>query len=162
MVDLGAAPGGWSQYLAGKIGEGVVAVDLLDMAPIAGVRFIRGDFLENPVVERVIETLGGARADAVISDMAPNLSGVRERDEARMTELASAALALAERVLRSGGFMVIKVFEGAGREDAMAAFGARFRTVAVRKPDASRSASAECYLVAKGYNPDRNAPGDDA
>ncbi len=162
VVDLGAAPGGWSQYLAGRIGDGVVAVDLLDMSPLPGVRFIRGDFLDDSIVERVVDALDGGRADAVVSDMAPNLSGVRERDEAGMSALAAAALVLAARVLRPGGFMVVKVFEGAGREEATSALRARFDAVSVRKPDASRAGSAECYLVAKGYNPDRGSPGDTA
>ncbi len=157
VVDLGAAPGGWSQYLAGRARCGtVVAVDLLDMASIDGVSFIRGDFLDESVSARILEALEGSLADAVVSDMAPNLSGVRERDEARMEALVEAALALAPRVLRRGGLMVVKVFEGASRAALAASFNERFDAVHTRKPEASRSASAECYIVAKGYNPTKD------
>ena len=163
VVDLGAAPGGWSQYLAARLDGGpVVATDVLEMAPLPGVTFVHGDFLDDAAVERVIAALGGVLADAVVSDMAPNLSGVRERDEAGMTELAGAALALAARVLRPGGLLLLKTFEGAGRNETAARLRECFREVAVRKPDASRSASAECYLVAKGYNPRHGVPRDGA
>jgi 23S rRNA (uridine2552-2'-O)-methyltransferase len=155
IVDLGAAPGGWSQYLARRLGRTgqVVAVDLLPMKPVEGVTIIEGDFLDASVLDKIVEALGGRAADAVLSDMAPNLSGVRDRDEARTRELVDAALVFAGTALRVGGLMVVKIFEGRERVEIVSAFKQRFDHVAMRKPEASRSGSAECYVVAKGYNP---------
>lgn len=153
VVDLGAAPGGFSQYLARKVGPGglVVAVDRLDMAPIEGVAFVQGDFLDPDVAARLDEILAGP-VDAVVSDMAPNLSGIRDRDEARCRELVEAALAFARPRLRQGGVMVVKIFEGGERAAIVDAFRERFARVTLRKPEASRARSPECYIVAKGYN----------
>lgn len=153
VVDLGSAPGGFSQYLARKVGPGglVVAVDRLDMAPIEGVAFVQGDFLDPDVAARLDEILAGP-VDAVVSDMAPNLSGIRDRDEARCRELVEAALAFARPRLRQGGVMVVKIFEGGERAAIVDAFRERFARVILRKPEASRARSPECYIVAKGYN----------
>lgn len=161
VVDLGAAPGGWSQYLAGRVHQPVVALDLLAMPPLPGVCFLQGDFLDPGATERIVGALDGAMADAVVSDMAPNLSGVRDRDEARMRELVDAALTMAERVLGQGGLMVVKIFEGGDRAGIVDAFRRRFSRVSVRKPGASRTGSAECYVVATGYNrPEQRGNGD--
>jgi 23S rRNA (uridine2552-2'-O)-methyltransferase len=122
------------------------------MAPIEGVEFIEGDFLNEQVLEKIVLALGDERVDAVVSDMAPKVSGIRDRDAAESRRLAEAALSLAERVLRPGGVMVVKIFEGADKDEIVAGVRARFSKVQIRKPDASRAASSECYIVAKGYN----------
>ncbi|GJL81889.1 MAG: ribosomal RNA large subunit methyltransferase E [marine bacterium B5-7] len=154
VVDLGASPGGWSQYLARRLGDTgrVLAIDLLAMEPLAGVEFIQGNFLEQEVRGRIQAVLGERLVDAVVSDMAPNLSGIRDRDEAMSETLHDAALSFTVDVLRPGGLMVVKVFEGRGRADLVARARSLFSSVVIRKPDASRSASPECYMVAKGYN----------
>jgi len=152
-VDLGAAPGGWSQYVAERLdGRGrVVALDLLPVDPLPGVEIIRGDFTEQAVLERLLGSLGGQRADLVLSDMAPNISGTRAVDQPRSMYLAELALDLARQVLAPGGSFVCKLFQGAGFEeflrDARTSFG-KVRTV---KPKASRAASRETYLVARNY-----------
>jgi len=152
-VDLGAAPGGWTQYVAERLsGRGrVVALDLLPMDPVPDVEVIQGDFTEGVVLDRLLGTLGGARADLVLSDMAPNISGTRAVDQPRSMYLAELALDLARQVLAPGGSFVCKLFQGAGFEeflrDARTSFG-KVRTV---KPKASRAASRETYLVARNY-----------
>lgn len=154
VVDLGAAPGGWSQVAREAVGAGgkVIAVDLLPMAPIAGVEFVQGDFSEGEVLDRVLERLGGAAADLVISDMAPNMSGMKEVDQPRAMDLAELALDLAQRILAPRGSLLVKVFQGAGCERFRAALKSGFAAVKTRKPDASRARSSEMYLLASGFH----------
>jgi 23S rRNA (uridine2552-2'-O)-methyltransferase len=155
VVDLGAAPGGWSQYaaraLAGK-GE-VYALDLLPMDAIAGVTFLQGDFREQAVLDLLLARLGGRRVDLVMSDMAPNISGVDVVDQARAADLEALALDFARRVLGRGGVLVMKVFQGAGFRELLQDARRQFRTVRMRKPAASRQRSSETYLVARNPLP---------
>jgi 23S rRNA (uridine2552-2'-O)-methyltransferase len=152
VVDLGAAPGGWSQ-VAGRVAGGtgrVVAVDLLDMTPVAGVTFIRGDFGEDAVLAEVEQAIGGGGVDLVLSDMAPNISGVASVDQARSVGLAELALDFAVNHLKPQGNFLVKVFQGSGFEALVADIRRRFVQVMIRKPEASRSRSSEVYVVAKG------------
>ncbi len=153
VVDLGAAPGGWSQVAAARVGEAgrVVAVDRAPMAPLAGVEFVQGDFLDVAVVERIRDILGTSRADIVMSDMAPNISGIRDADQARALDLALAALAFTEDVIKPSGTFVLKAFHGDALEQLMNEVRQKFAEVSVRKPDASRGKSSEIYLLARGY-----------
>lgn len=153
VVDLGAAPGGWSQVAAQRVGKQgrVIALDRLDMPPLPGVEFIQGDILDDDYVAFVRERLGSGLADLVISDMAPNISGVDAVDQPRSIYLAELALDLAERVLAPGGDLLVKVFQGAGSEAYMADLRSRFSKVVVRKPQASRARSREIYLLARGF-----------
>lgn len=155
VLELGSAPGGWSQYVAARIGpEGrAVASDILPMDPIADVEFIQGDFMEASVATLIEDSLGPAGADLVISDMAPNLSGVASSDQARVMALAELALDTATRVLNPEGAFVVKVFQGAGFDEFVAALRTVFGNVKVRKPEASRSRSREVYLVARKLLP---------
>lgn len=152
VVDLGAAPGGWSQVARRAAGDSgrIVAVDLLDMAPVAGVTFIRGDFGDDGVLAAVENALGGQGADLVLSDMAPNISGVAAVDQARSVGLAELALDFAVNHLKPQGNFLVKVFQGSGFEALVADIRRRFVQVMIRKPDASRSRSNEVYVVAKG------------
>ncbi|CUB07896.1 MAG: RlmE family RNA methyltransferase [Tepidiphilus sp.] len=152
VLDLGSAPGAWSQVARERVGETgrVFALDLLPMAPIPGVDFLQGDFTEE-ATERALEALlAGAVLDVVLSDMAPNLSGIASVDQARAMHLAELALDFAVRHLRPEGVFLIKVFQGEGFDDFRRALGAAFRSVAVRKPKASRDRSAEVYLLGRG------------
>jgi 23S rRNA (uridine2552-2'-O)-methyltransferase len=151
VVDLGAAPGGWSQYAARMLaGRGTVyALDLLPMDAIAGVNFLQGDFREQPVLDSLLGELGGRRVDLVLSDMAPNMSGVDVVDQARAADLETLALDFARQVLGPKGALVMKVFQGAGFREMLAAARGQFRTVKMRKPKASRQRSSETYLVAR-------------
>ena len=151
VVDLGAAPGGWSQYAARKLaGRGTVyALDLLPMDAIAGVNFLQGDFREQPVLDALLGELGGRRVDLVLSDMAPNMSGVDVVDQARAADLETLALDFARQVLGPKGALVMKVFQGAGFQEMLATARGQFRTVKMRKPKASRQRSSETYLVAR-------------
>lgn len=151
VIDLGATPGGWSQLAARRLGgQGtVIALDLLPMDAIAGVEFLQGDFREPEVLERLLSRLGDRQADLVMSDMAPNMSGVDVVDQARAAELESLALELAGRVLGSRGVLVMKAFQGAGFQEVLAGARRGFRTVRMRKPRASRQRSSETYLVAR-------------
>ena len=151
VIDLGAAPGGWSQSLVEQVGPRgrVVAVDLLEMAPISGATLIRGDFRDEAVRLRVRNILGGSLADLVVSDMAPNLSGVSATDQARSIHLCELALEFAAAHLKPGGAFLVKVFQGAGYEDYLAAMRRTFVRVVSRKPEASRSSSSEIYLLGK-------------
>lgn len=153
VLDLGAAPGGWSQYLATAVGADglVIAVDLLPIRRLDGVTVIEGDFLDIAVRQQ-IEALLPAGCDFVVSDMAPNLSGIKVRDEARAEELVLAALDVASTLLRPGGGMVVKVFESGNARELLDAFRACFDRVVVRKPGASRQESTERFVVARGYN----------
>lgn len=152
VVDLGAAPGGWSQVAAERVGHRgrVVALDRLPMDPIAGVHFIQGDFTEDAVLEALQATIGGEPVDLVLSDMAPDMSGVRSVDQARSIYLLELALDLAEAVLKEDGALVVKAFQGEGFDDFLRRMRQGFQRVAVRKPPASRARSRELYLVAKG------------
>ena len=155
VVDLGAAPGGWSQYAARRLGgKGrVFALDLLPMDAIAGVDFIQGDFREQAVLDGLLEKLGGRRVDLVMSDMAPNMSGVDVVDHARAADLEGLALDFAHQVLGTDGALVMKVFQGAGFQELLAEARRAFRAVRMRKPEASRRRSSETYLVARGPRP---------
>lgn len=153
VMDLGSAPGGWSQVAADLVGHKgrVIASDILPMAAIAGVEFIQGDFTEDAAFDSIMTTLDGASADVVISDMAPNISGISVADQAASMYLVELALDMAGQVLKPGGSFVAKVFHGEGYDRYVKAVRAVFDKVVVRKPDASRARSREVYLVAKGY-----------
>ena len=152
VVDLGAAPGGWSQVAARKVAPSgrVIALDALDMPEIAGVSFIRGDFRDPQAVEALERALAGRQADLVLSDMAPNLSGVASSDQARVMGLAELALDFALKHLKPQGNLLVKTFQGADFDNFLKTLRSRFKSVAVRKPEASRSRSSEVYLVGKG------------
>ena len=151
VVDLGAAPGSWSQYAAGKTAPGgrVVAVDILPLQPVSNVFFIQGDFAEVAVMQQCLAALGGARADLVISDMAPNLSGIKVADQARCIALAELARDLALQVLRPGGDLLVKIFQGEGTREYQSDLKEHFQKVVLRKPRASRDSSSEIYLLAR-------------
>jgi 23S rRNA (uridine2552-2'-O)-methyltransferase len=152
VVDLGAAPGGWAQALAERAGRSgrVFAVDLLEIAPIPGVTVVRGDFREETVLQRLEDALGGRKLDLVVSDMAPNVSGVRATDQARSVHLCELALAFAKDHLKPRGAFLVKIFQGTGYPEFLAAMRRVFVSVASRKPGASRGESKEMYLVGKG------------
>ena len=153
VVDLGAAPGGWSQLAARLVGGrgAVIALDLLPMEPLPGVGFIQGDFRETAVLERLLEMLNGRPVDLVISDMAPNTSGVKAVDQPRGMYLAELALDFARRSLRPGGDFLTKAFQGEGFDGFLRELRAAFAKVLIRKPRASRARSAEQYLLARNY-----------
>ena len=153
VVDLGAAPGGWSQYAAEQVGDRgqVIALDLLAMTPPPGVIFIQGDFREQSVMDQLLETLADRPVDLVMSDMAPNISGVKAADQIRGMYLAELACDFAERSLKPGGDLVMKVFQGQGFDALLKTLKAGFKTVVTRKPESSRARSAETYLLAKNY-----------
>lgn len=152
-VDLGAAPGGWSQYVAARLGDDVhiVAVDVLPMDALPRVTFIQGDFTEQAILERVIETVG-AGADLVLSDMAPNISGNRAVDQPRAMYLAELALDAARKLLKNRGNFVCKLFQGEGSDAFVAEVRRHFDKVRIMKPRASRPGSHEVYLVARNYH----------
>lgn len=153
VVDLGAAPGAWSQFAAEVAGEQgrVLAVDLLPMAALAGVEILLGDFREEAVMNDLITSLAGARVDLVLSDMAPNMSGTRVVDQPRAMHLAELAFEFAGQVLRPGGNLVVKLFQGEGFQEYVEAARTRFGSVRMRKPSASRSGNRETYLVARNF-----------
>jgi 23S rRNA (uridine2552-2'-O)-methyltransferase len=152
VLDLGAAPGAWSQYVRRRVGPcgRVVATDLLPMEPLDGVEFLQGDFREERVFQQLKHTLGAAGAGLLLSDMAPNLSGMDAIDAPRGMYLAELALDMAREVLKPGGDALIKVLQGAGFEELVALARARFARVRCLKPQASRSRSSETYLLASG------------
>ncbi len=152
VVDLGAAPGGWSQVAGRVVGPTgrVIAVDLLEMTSLAGVTFIQGDFGEDAVLAEVEKILGGGGVDLVLSDMAPNISGVAGVDQARSVGLAELALEFAVNHLKPQGNFLVKVFQGSGFDALVADIRRKFVQVMIRKPEASRSRSNEVYVVAKG------------
>ncbi len=154
IIDLGSAPGSWSQYAAEQVGASgrVLAIDLLDMEPVTNVLFIKGDFTDSAVYEQCVNLLERSQADLVISDMAPNLSGIKSSDQAKSIALGELALELARQVLRPGGDLLVKVFEGAGSTEFRRVLKEHFRQVLTRKPQASRSDSREFYLLARGFN----------
>ena len=153
VVDLGAAPGGWSQWAARQVGDDgrVLALDRLEMDPVPGVEVLCVDFEEQAGLDALLAALPEAGADLVLSDMAPNLSGVKAADQARMASLAELALDLAGRVLVDGGAFVAKLFQGSGFDDIVSTARGDFARVVVRKPEASRSRSREVYIVAEGF-----------
>ena len=153
IVDLGAAPGGWTQVARQQIGARgkVIAADLLPIKPITGVELICGDIREQNVVDRLLQTVENLAVDLVISDMAPNISGNRSVDQPKAMVLAELAFDLACKLLGRGGGLLIKVFQGDSIELLRQQLQSVFKTVVMRKPQASRARSAEAYLVAKGY-----------
>jgi 23S rRNA (uridine2552-2'-O)-methyltransferase len=165
VVDLGAAPGAWSQYLrrkfapkeagtggaaAGALNGSIIALDLLDFEPIEGVQFIRGDFHEEAVLAQLTTALGGRSVDVVVSDLAPNLSGIASSDSARIALLVELAVEFAENHLQPQGALVCKVFHGSGHSQLVELFKKRFRVVKPIKPKASRDKSSETFLVGIG------------
>ena len=152
VVDLGAAPGGWSQVARAKVGArgAVIALDQLEMEPLPGVRFLRGDFRESGMVIALEQALEGRRIDLVLSDMSPNISGIGLADQARAMHLAELALEFAVKHLNPGGSLLVKVFQGSGFQQFLTSIRKHFERVVTRKPDASRSRSAELYLLARG------------
>jgi 23S rRNA (uridine2552-2'-O)-methyltransferase len=153
IVDLGAAPGGWSQYAAQKLqGCGqVVALDIVPMDALLDVAVLQADFREAEALEQLHEVLRGEPVDLVLSDMAPNMSGQDSTDQARAMYLAELALDFVDEVLRPGGAFLTKVFQGVGFDDYLRAMRDRFDRVASRKPDASRARSREIYLLGQGF-----------
>ena len=153
VVDLGAAPGGWSQYAAKVVGdEGqVIACDLLPMDPISGVSFLQGDFREEAVLDALLERIQPDMVDVVMSDMAPNMAGNLSVDQPRAMYLVELALDMCHQTLAPGGSFVVKVFQGEGFVEFMNELKQSFTTIKTRKPDSSRSRSREVYLVACGY-----------
>lgn len=151
VVDLGAAPGGWSQVAAKRVGDGgkVIALDLLEMVPVHGVDFIQGDFREDEVLHRLEEVLSGRKIGLVMSDMAPNMSGVPLVDQARGMYLAELGLEFSLQHLKPDGAYLVKVFQGTDFDVFIKAMRAAFVTVATRKPKASRDRSAELYLLGR-------------
>ncbi len=151
VVDLGAAPGGWSQ-VAGRLvapAGRVIAIDLLEMTGLAGVEVIQGDFSADAGLARLEQALAGATADLVLSDMAPNISGIATADQSRLMGLAELALAFAAKHLKPQGSFLVKVFHGAGFEDYVKIMRGVFAQVLTRKPDASRKGSREVYLLGR-------------
>jgi 23S rRNA (uridine2552-2'-O)-methyltransferase len=154
VVDLGSAPGGWSQVAAQKVGESgkVFALDILEMTGMPGVTFIQGDFTEDTVLAELNTTLAGQAVDLVISDMAPNISGIALSDQAKSYYLAELALDFAVNHLKPGGCLLVKVFQGGDFDTYLKSLRERFKQVEIRKPDASRNHSKEVYLVGKDMN----------
>ena len=157
IVDLGSAPGAWSQVVAQRLGRTaavlhgrLIALDLLAMEPIAGVEFIQGDFRESVVLAQLEQSLAGAKLDLVISDMAPNLSGIGSADAARMAQLVELAVEFALAHLKPQGSLLAKCFHGVSYEESVKLFSTHFSKVLVRKPKASRDRSAETYLLGRG------------
>jgi 23S rRNA (uridine2552-2'-O)-methyltransferase len=152
VVDLGSAPGSWSQVVAKRIqpGGNLIALDLLPMEAIHGATFILGDFREDSVLHQLEAALGGRQADLVLSDMAPNMSGIALSDQAKIMHLAELTLDFCGRHLKPGGDLLVKVFQGFGFAEVRQAVTSMFTSVQVRKPAASRDRSAETYLLARG------------
>jgi len=151
VLELGAAPGGWTQYISAKLGDRgrIVATDILDMDALPGVEFIKGDFNEEVVLQQLEQALGEGGADLVLSDMAPNISGVAVSDQARVMGLAELALDIAGSVLNEKGAFAVKLFQGEGFDAYIRDMRARFQSVKLRKPAASRARSREIYAVAR-------------
>ena len=155
VVDLGAAPGGWSQVAAELVGDQgrIVASDVLPMDSIAGVDFVRGDFTDDLVFERLLSVIGKQGADLVISDIAPNMSGISEIDQPRSLGLAELALELAKTILKPEAYFLVKLFQGTGYSEYHREMQSRFNSVKTRKPTASRARSREVYLLGSGFQP---------
>lgn len=154
VVDLGAAPGGWTQYLSRKMdGRGtIIALDILPMDFLPGVEFILGDFQEESVLNQLLASLPSTGVDLVLSDMAPNMSGNVAVDIPRAMYLAELAFDFGDKTLKTGGNLLMKIFHGTGFDDLIKQARQQFKQVSIRKPLASRSRSRETYLLAKGYN----------
>ncbi|MDR3397456.1 MAG: RlmE family RNA methyltransferase [Pandoraea sp.] len=160
IVDLGSTPGSWSQYARNKLAGGkrteggidgtIIAVDILPMDPIADVHFLQGDFREDSVLEQLEEIVAGRKVDLVVSDMAPNLSGVASADAARIEHLCDLALDFAQRHLKPEGALLVKCFHGSGYSQIVEKFKQQFKTVAPRKPKASRDKSSETFILGRG------------
>jgi 23S rRNA (uridine2552-2'-O)-methyltransferase len=174
VVDLGATPGAWSQYLrrkfapkeagsggaaVGSLNGTIIALDLLPFEPIEGVHFIQGDFREDAVLAQLQEALGGRAVDVVVSDMAPNLSGIESSDAARISHLVELAVEFAQNHLTPSGALVAKVFHGSGYNELVGLFRSTFRVVKAIKPKASRDRSSETFLVGMGLKQPKTAPG---
>ena len=153
IIDLGAAPGSWSQYAVARTGLNglVLAIDCLPVSPIDNVLFIQGDFTEQATLDRCLETLGEDRTDLVLSDMAPNISGIRATDQARSIYLAELAKDLAVRVLKQNGDLLIKLFQGEGVDPFRDSLKEHFGRILTRKPRASRDISREFYILARTF-----------
>jgi 23S rRNA (uridine2552-2'-O)-methyltransferase len=157
IVDLGATPGSWSQYvrnkLSGQAGGGIngtlIALDMLPMEPIADVHFLQGDFRENEVLDRLDEVVGGRKVDVVLSDMAPNLSGIAIADAARVEEIIDLAMEFARAHLKPSGALLVKCFNGTGYNEILQKFRSEFKTVLLKKPKASRDKSSEVFLLGR-------------
>ena len=160
IVDLGSTPGSWSQYARNKLAGGkrteggidgtIIALDILPMEPIADVHFLQGDFREDCVLEQLEEIVAGRKVDLVVSDMAPNLSGVASADAARIEHLCDLALDFAQRHLKPEGALLVKCFHGSGYSQIVEKFKQQFKTVAPRKPKASRDKSSETFILGRG------------
>jgi 23S rRNA (uridine2552-2'-O)-methyltransferase len=152
-VDLGAAPGSWSQYAARSLGPGcrIVATDILPMDAIPGVEFVQGDFREAAVLDQVLNRVGSDKIDLVLSDMAPNMAGIDSVDQPRSMYLAELALEFADRVLAPGGDLLVKLFQGEGFDQIIKDARRRYGRVATKKPKASRTRSPEIYLLARQF-----------
>ncbi|WP_076590932.1 RlmE family RNA methyltransferase [Herminiimonas arsenitoxidans] len=158
IVDLGATPGSWSQYvrnkLSGSIGGGIngtiIGLDMLPMEPIADVHFIQGDFREQEVLDQLEQVVGGRKVDLVLSDMAPNLSGIAVADAARMMDIIDLAIDFSKHHLKPSGSLLVKCFNGTGFNEIVQKFRLEFKTVTQKKPKASRDKSSEIFLLGKG------------
>jgi 23S rRNA (uridine2552-2'-O)-methyltransferase len=152
IVDLGAAPGGWSQYALGLVGRKgrIVAMDILPMDPLPGVEFVQGDFHDDAVLEQLLQAVQGQAIDLVMSDIAPNITGVDVVDQPRAMYLAELAVDFADKVLRPGGDLLVKLFQGEGFDALLRDLRSRYDKVVIRKPKASRSRSREVYALARG------------
>lgn len=153
LLDLGSAPGGWSQYASEVLqGKGqIIATDILPMDSLPQVTFVQGDFTEDEVLQKLLELMEGQQADLVLSDMAPNLSGMKAIDQPRSFYLAELALDLAQQLLKPGGNFLVKVFQGEGYNEYLNLLKPSFNKVITRKPKASRPKSREIYLLGKGF-----------
>lgn len=153
VLDLGAAPGAWSQYARRRVGQQgrVIATDILEMTGISGVEFVQGDFREQEVFDRILALVPERAVDVVLSDMAPNMSGMDVIDHAKSSYLGELALDMAERVLKPHGHALIKVFQGAGFQELVKLSRSKFARVKLQKPAASRARSAEMYLLAMDF-----------
>ena len=154
VVDLGAAPGGWTQYVSEKLGGHgtIIALDILPMDALPDVHFIQGDFQEDAVLQQLLDQLPSQGVDLVLSDMAPNMSGNTAVDIPRAMYLAELAFDFSHKMLKPGGALLMKIFHGTGFEELVKQARSQFSRVVIRKPQASRSRSRETYLLAKGYN----------
>ena len=153
VVDLGAAPGGWSQFATKLVGSNgnIIACDILPMDALVGVDFLQGDFREERVLETLMNKIGGKNVDVVLSDMAPNMAGNDSIDQAKSIYLVELALDMCHQVLKLNGSFIVKVFMGEGFDEYFRAIKQAFKSVKTRKPDSSRARSREVYLVATGY-----------
>lgn len=168
VVDLGSAPGAWSQYLrrklspagaaVGELNGRIIALDLLPMTPIEGVEFLLGDFRETAVSEQLAQALNGRLADVVMSDMAPNLSGIESADAARIAHLVELAVEFSEKHMKQDGALVVKLFHGSGYSQIVKSFKDRFKVVKPFKPKSSRDKSSETFLIGMGLKPVASAP----